>query len=578
MQTLDILSNAKLGSEAYPSLRLHFVAAYPPQEIIMKIKSSFSKALSLSILSTTITFTAFAQSKKINTSLSAMDLAKQMECGWNLGNSLDARDNWSAQSKKFPFNQGVGSEAVWGEEITTKAIIETGIKNGYKTIRLPVTWCNHLVDTNYTIDPKWMARVKEIVDWSIDAGYYVILNEHHSVHDDMNNPLKHCEGYIVRSGDEKETKAFLQAIWKQISETFNDNYDEHLIFETMNEPRNSAHEHCWNPQPKNCKECKADVKLLNELNQLILETIRASGGNNANRFVMIPGMGTSISTALADYFELPKDSAKDKLLVTVHLYPLDAGGTGKGAHHFNSQTKNEIIKNFRLLNEKFSSKGIPVVLGECGASRKAGSYWENGKEKKITDYVVTYEDRLNCFTFLASQTGKYAMPMLNWDCGGIGGMATVDRKKCKIVEPEYNAAVIKAWQDANQNPANINSDLVDEEIDLSRLTIWQKDVSSYNAKTGLLQLGANWKGSDLWFGDKDLSEYSNLVLNYKDASSSFIIQLVYTDDSKSQNFKISTSKKSITIPFDKKKRLKQIFIISENASVKVTLEKLSFSN
>ena len=500
----------------------------------MKIKSSFSKALSLSILSTTITFTAFAQSKKINTSLSAMDLAKQLECGWNLGNSLDARDNWSAQSKKFPFNQGVGSEAVWGEEITTKAIIETGIKNGYKTIRLPVTWCNHIVDTNYTIDPKWMARVKQIVDWSIDAGYYVILNEHHSVHDDMNNPLKHCEGYIVRSGDEKETKAFLQAIWKQISETFNDNYDEHLIF--------------------------------------------ASGGNNANRFVMIPGMETSISTALADYFELPKDSAKDKLLVTVHLYPLDAGGTGKGSHHFNSQTKNEIIKNFRLLNEKFSSKGIPVVLGECGASRKAGSYWENGKEKKITDYVVTYEDRLNCFTFLASQTGKYAMPMLNWDCGGIGGMATVDRKKCKIVEPEYNAAVIKAWQDANQNPANINSDLVDEEIDLSRLTIWQKDVSSYNAKTGLLQLGANWKGSDLWFGDKDLSEYSNLVLNYKDASSSFIIQLVYTDDSKSQNFKISTSKKSITIPFDKKKRLKQIFIISENASVKVTLEKLSFSN
>lgn len=170
------------------------------------------------------------------------------------------------------------------------------------------------------------------------------------------------------------------------------------------------------------------------------------------------------------------------------------------------------------------------------------------------------------------------MPMLNWDCGGIGGMATVDRKKCKIVEPAYNAAVIKAWQDANQNPANINSDLVDEEIDLSRLTIWQKDVSSYNAKTGLLQLGANWKGSDLWFGDKDLSECSKLVLNYKDASSSFIIQLVYTDDSKSQNFKISTSKKSITIPLDKKKRLKQIFIMSENASVKVTLEKLSFSN
>lgn len=89
----------------------------------MRIKSNLFKSLTILILSTTITFTAFAQSKKINTSLSAMDLAKQMECGWNLGNSLDARDNWSEQSKKFPFNQGVGSEAVWGEEITTKAII-----------------------------------------------------------------------------------------------------------------------------------------------------------------------------------------------------------------------------------------------------------------------------------------------------------------------------------------------------------------------------------------------------------------------------------------------------------------------
>ena len=544
----------------------------------MKIKSNLFKSLSTLVLAATITFTAFAQSKKLNASISAMDLAKQMECGWNLGNSLEARDNWSAQSKKFPFNQGIGSETVWGEAVTTKAIVETGINNGYKTIRIPVTWCNHLVDTNYAIDSKWMAHVKQIVDWAIDAGYYVILNEHHSVHDDMSSPLKHCEGYIVRTGDEKESKAFLGAIWKQISETFNNDYDEHLIFETMNEPRNSAHEHCWNPQTSSCKECKQDVKILNELNQLILDTIRTSGGNNANRFVMIPGSGTSISTALADYFVLPKDSAKDKLIVTVHLYPLDGGGTGRGSHHFNSQTKNEIITNFRLLNEKFSSKGIPVVLGECGAARKGGSYWENGKEKKITDYVVTYEDRLNCFSFIASQTGKYSMPMINWDCGGIDGMATVDRKKCRIVEPEYNAAVIKAWQDANKNPASVSTDLADEEIDLSRLTIWQKDVSSYNAKTGLLKLGANWKGSDLWFGDKDLSECSNLVLDYKDASASFIIQLVYSDDSKSQNYKTSTSKKNITIPLDKKKKLKQVFIMSENAAVKVTLEKLAFSN
>ncbi|WP_022932480.1 glycoside hydrolase family 5 protein [Treponema bryantii] len=542
----------------------------------MRIKSNLFKSLTILILSTTITFTTFAQSKKINTSLSAMDLAKQMECGWNLGNSLDARDNWSAQSKKFPFNQGVGSEAVWGEEITTKAIIETGIKNGYKTIRLPVTWCNHLVDTNYTIDPKWMARVKEIVDWSIDAGYYVILNEHHSVHDDMSNPLKHCEGYIVHTGDEKESKAFLQAIWKQISETFNDNYDEHLIFETMNEPRNSAHEHCWNPQPKSCKECKADVQLLNELNQLILDTIRASGGNNANRFVMIPGMGTSISTALADYFVLPKDSANDRLLVTVHLYPLDAGGTRNGSHHFNSQTRNEIITNFRLLDKKFSSKGIPVVLGECGASRIGGTVWEGNVQKQITDYVVTYEDRLNCFSFLASQTGKYTMPLLNWDCGGTDYMATIDRKNCKVVEAEYNAAVIKAWQDANKNPAATNSSIEDESISLEHITAWDKTKVSYDEKTKTLNLKGSWQGCDIWLGSKDISEYSNLILKYK-ATASFTVEVRYADENEGKKSKAASGTKTLKIPLDKSKKVKQILFMSENSASKITFESIVFS-
>ena len=541
----------------------------------MKIKSHLFKSLTILILSATLTFNAFAE-KKLNSSLKAMDLAKQMECGWNLGNTLDARDNWSAQSKKFPFNQGVGSEAVWGEEITTKAIIETGIKNGYKTIRIPVTWCNHLVDTNYTIDPKWMARVKEIVDWSIDAGYYVILNEHHSVHDDMSNPLKNCEGYIVRTGDEKESKAFLQAIWKQISETFNNNYDEHLIFETMNEPRNTAHEHCWNPQPKSCKECKADVQLLNELNQLILDTIRASGGNNANRFVMIPGMGTSVDTALAEYFELPKDSVKDKLMITVHCYPLDSGGTGRGSHHFNSQTKNELITNFKLLNEKFSAKGIPVVLGECGASRKAGSYWEDGKEKKIQDYIVTYEDRLNCFSFIASQTGKYSMPMINWDCGGTGGMATVDRKNCKIVEPEYNAAVIKAWQNANKNPAELSIQLENEEIDLNLIKAWDPTQSSYDKASHTLSLGKNWQGGDIWIGGKDISNYSNLIFNFK-TTGVFAIEVRYEGENSGEKYKIEKNKQTLKVPLDKKKKLNHIIFQTESAAAKITFTDIVLS-
>ena len=507
----------------------------------------------------------------LDSSISAIDFAKNMECGWNLGNTLDAR---KGSDTKFPSNEGLSSETTWSEALTTEDIIKTGIENGYKTIRLPVTWCNHLTDKNYTIDSAWMARVKKIVDWAINAGYYVILNEHHSVHDNMSNPLKHCEGYILRSSDAEESKAFLKAIWTQISETFNNEYDEHLIFETMNEPRNTAHEHCWSPEPKTCEECKKDLELLNECNQLILDTIRASGGNNANRFVMIPANGTSIGTALTDDFKMPRDSASGKLMVTVHDYPLDSGGTGSNSHHFDTSTKNHFIDTLTALNDKYVAKGIPVVIGECGASRKAGIDWTTGKP--VTDYVVTYDDRLNCFSYLASLAGKYSMPLINWDCGGKDGMATINRENCSVFEPEYNKAVIKAWQDANKNPSSVSIEIKDEEIDLTQFKVWDTNVSSYNATTKLVKLGSGFKGGDVYFGEKPLSNFSQLKITYKNASADFTVTLGYTDSTE-EKVTASAASSSVTISLDKKKIAKIIMLMSKDKAVSFELEEIKFS-
>ena len=518
-------------------------------------------------------FTISAADKK-PASYPAIEFASKMQTGWNLGNSLDARDNWT---KKYPLNQGLSSETCWGEEITTEAIIKTGIQNGYKTIRIPVTWCNHIIDDKYTIDPKWMARVKQIVDWSMAAGYYVILNEHHSVHDDMSSPLKKGEGYNLAANSEAESRAFLSAIWTQITQTFNNDYDEHLIFETMNEPRNTNHEHCWSPLPSSCKECKADVQLLNSYNQLILDIIRKSGGNNANRYVMIPGVGTSIETALADYFVLPKDSASDRLIVTVHMYPLDWGGTGKGSHHFDANTKNEITSKMKALNKKFSSKGIPVVIGEYGSAKKAQTYWEDGIEKKIKDYVTTYEDRLNCFTHFAAQTGKYSMPLINWDCGGVDGMATIDRKNCKLVEPDYVAAINQAWKNANGNPDSTQSNIENTPISISDLKVWDAKSSSFDAATGLLKLGPEWKGADIWFGEKDISDFKGIKITYKKATTNIQCWVSYSDESESgrQILKKSEGENSITIKLNSSKKLRQICIMAEKDKASIIIEEIS---
>ena len=508
---------------------------------------------------------------ELDDTLTAMKLAKAMECGWNLGNTLDARTSWTAESKVFPFNEGLTSETVWGEEKTTKEIIETGIKNGYKTIRIPVTWCNHLTDTNYTIDSAWMNRVKQIVNWAYDAGYYVILNEHHSVHDDMNSPLKKCEGYIVTTESAAESKAFLKAIWTQICQNFNDEYDEHLIFETMNEPRDTAHEHCWNTQPASCSTCKAEVALVNEYNQFILDTIRASGGNNATRFVMVPAMGTGINEALKEGFKLPDDSAKDRLIVTGHMYPLDSGGTGTGSHHFDSNTKSSISYNTQALYSKFVSKGIPVVIGEFGAARVG--YTSDGK--KISDFVITAQDRLDCFSYFAQQAGKYSMPFINWDCGGDNGMATINRKTYSVYEPDYLAAVIKAWKDANASAQTAESLIDPEEVSLEGLNIWEGNDSSSFANN-ILYFGKQWDGANIWFGEKDISAYKTVEITYKDSTGNIQCYLAYADadetTSPRQDFASGSGTMSLTL--DTTKKLKAIFFQGKTASVAVTLEKI----
>ena len=517
---------------------------------------------------------------ELDDTLTAMKLAKAMECGWNLGNTLDARTSWTAESKIFPFNEGLTSETVWGEEKTTKEIIETGIKNGYKTIRIPVTWCNHLTDTNYTIDSAWMNRVKQIVNWAYDAGYYIILNEHHSVHDDMNNPLKKCEGYIVTTESAAESKAFLKAIWTQICQNFNDEYDEHLIFETMNEPRDTAHEHCWDMQPDTCATCKAEVELLNEYNQLILDTIRTSGGNNAERFVMVPATGTGITEPLKDCFKMPTDTATDKLLLTVHMYPLDSGGTGHDSHHFESSIKNTISYNTKALYNKFVSKGIPVVIGECGAARKASEYNDElQKYVYISDYKVTFEDRLKCFSFFAEQAGKYTMPFINWDCGGEDGMATINRKTCSVYEPDYLAAVIKAWKDANASAtasSQSGESLIDpEEVSLEGLNIWEGNDSSSFANN-ILYFGKQWDGANIWFGEKDISAYKTVEITYKDSTGNIQCYLAYADadDTTSTPQVFASGSGTMSLTLDTTKKLKAIFFQGKTASVTVTLEKI----
>lgn len=316
------------------------------------------KKIIILITSFLLCFSVFA--KPINNSISSLDFAKQMGFGWNLGNTLDATNG-----------AGLGSETSWGQPLTSKEMIDALAKSGIKTIRIPVSWHNHITDTKkYTVDPAWMARVKTIVDWAIENDMYVILNTHHDNEVKHSGALTPGKGYYPLEKDKAESEKFLTAVWTQICKTFNNDYDEHLIFETLNEPRLMGHNHEWT-YVKSCSECKEAMSVLKEFNQKIVDIIRSSGGNNATRFIGVPSLACGIDSLLAEDFVLPSDKA-GRIMAAVHMYspyPF-AMDPNPSINKFTESHKRELDYNFDRIYKKFCQNGVAVYIGEMGATNK----------------------------------------------------------------------------------------------------------------------------------------------------------------------------------------------------------------
>lgn len=274
--------------------------------------------------------------------IKSIDLIKEMKIGWNLGNTLEATGG-----------NGLDTEISWGNPRTTKAMIDHVRETGINVLRLPVTWYKHFTDeVEHTIDPVWMARVKEVVDYAYSEGMFVIINLHH-------------ENWHFPSEDNKEmAKSTLKDVWTQIAEEFK-NYDEHLIFEGMNEPRMVNTEYEWNG---GTEESRA---IINEFNAVFMETVRNSGGNNGKRHLMIPGYAASSGENVLDDLVIPDD---DKVIISVHAYlPYNFALNTKGTNRFETDknaSTSDIKKVFTMLKERFIDKDIAVVIGECGAMVK----------------------------------------------------------------------------------------------------------------------------------------------------------------------------------------------------------------
>lgn len=339
-----------------------------------------------------------------NTKKSSMDIVKDMGAGWNLGNSLDALGN------------GLASETAWGNPKTTKEMIDDICEAGFKTIRIPVSWGKHC-DKNGNVDKDWMNRVKEVVDYAYGNGVYVILNSHHD------NSYYDIGGCVKSEDTLNKSVKKMTTLWTQIANTFKD-YDEHLIFETLNEPRTEGSAKEWSGGTAEERE------VVYTLNEKIVSAIRKTGGNNAYRHIMVPTYAATSSTNILKQMKLPDD---DRIIVSVHAYSpyffaMDANGSGT----FTDNDKKELDKFFKELNSIFVSNGTPVVIGEFGATNKKNP-----------------DDRIAWAEYYVKGAGKYNIPCVWWDnnsgkrsggeCFGI-----YSREKKEFNYPEIAETVVKA--------------------------------------------------------------------------------------------------------------------------------------
>ncbi|MBR6419154.1 MAG: cellulase family glycosylhydrolase [Oscillospiraceae bacterium] len=348
-----------------------------------------------------------------NTEETAMEFVSHIKVGWNLGNTMDS----ISSANSAPLSNVLQYETYWQPNVTTKAMIDRIKSAGFNTVRVPVSW-GQKMDSNYKIDEKWMNRVQEIVDYVIDDGMYCILNIHHD------NDIRSQGGYFYPDNSHyTQSEKFVTAVWTQISERFA-NYDNHLIFETLNEPRLIGHRNEWWIDANN-SDCKMAMDCINKLNAASLKAIRNSKGNNATRFVMMPTYAASPDTANLNGCVLPDDP---RLIAEIHAYRPDAFALNGTTAQFDPSTDGRgVISFMNNLDSRFIQKGIPVIIDEFGAVNR-----QNDSER--AEWAKFYIETAN----------SHGIPCVWWDNNYDGDFTLLRRSDNTLVHTTVIDAIMNA--------------------------------------------------------------------------------------------------------------------------------------
>ncbi|MEO5687824.1 MAG: glycoside hydrolase family 5 protein [Burkholderiaceae bacterium] len=340
--------------------------------------------------------------------LTSLQLSRLMGAGWNLGNSLEA----------------TGGETAWGNPRASQVLMDAIRSAGFRTVRIPVSWKQY-ANARDDIDPQWLSRVTQVVDDARRAGLVVVLNVHWD--GGWLQPVK---------SRERVADARLARFWTQIATHFRD-HDDMLLFAGTNEVMVEGD--YGMPKPEN-------IAVQSGFNQVFVDAVRATGGCNATRHLVVQAFNTNIDHAV-NFATLPTDSAVNRLMLEVHYYdPYDftINGDGKAWQWGASATDKaatetwadeaHVDAQFAKLKSRFVDRGVPVILGEFGAMRRAE---HPGSEAFVLDW-----DR-----YVAHSAWTHGVVPIYWDAGAPSenhSMGLFDRRTGRQVHPEVIRALVDA--------------------------------------------------------------------------------------------------------------------------------------
>ena len=349
-----------------------------------------------------------SSSSSSSTGLTSVQLTRQMGIGWNLGNSLDA----------------IGGETAWGNPVVTQQLINSVKAAGFKTIRIPVAWSKFSDEANFTIQTAWMDRVEQVVNYALNADMYVMMNIHWD--NGWMQPTYAQQAYVNNR---------LKIMWTQIATRFA-NYDDRLLFAGTNEVMVDGD--YGTPTPEY-------YTVQNSFNQTFVTTVRATGGKNATRHLVVQGFNTNIDHTV-NFAVIPTDTVANKLMMEVHYYD---------PYNFTLNTSSNITQwgsiatnpsatetwanesytdaQFQKMKVNFVDKGIGVILGEYGVVSR--------------NNVAGHETYRNYWNeYITKSAYTRGLVPVYWDngYGGDGGMAIFDRASGTQLYPNLVQAIVKA--------------------------------------------------------------------------------------------------------------------------------------